>query len=486
MAIWSLTQERIDKLMQQIGDKEAEMDRLIKTSEKELWTADLDAFLNEWETCLADEAKRAKEISRMGRRESKKLRIGGKGGKKRKANDSDSDEDFAYSAPKAAKTMKSKAADIFSNLSTGTAAAKKAAAKPGGLLSSTIEQKLVEQPPAVQQGLIKEDIGSDMDVDIKASEAAAKPQPRARKIVTSVSDDEDEDDAFLAVGFAQKQKEIEERLKAKKNEAAGGRQARAAAKKPVKYAGSSDFESSDADMGFDVGNMVKTFGNAADGPSKSLFLNTASASRPSSSHSVTKPRQSRAFGGSDDEPDATDYQSLIPRGSPAKPAARSAREYIGSDDDDDLLEIPKPKTVLKKTVTSKPQVKPVAKAKKVDLPVEKKPLSPAAKAYAAKQARIAAAASKPAGTMTQTKLATVTKRPAAKKKQQDSDSEDDDKLVNDILTDDDDKEPAPAMERPSRRAAAAKATKYVVDLDDEEEDESSEAQSDDFEEDDSD
>lgn len=81
MAIWSLTQERIDKLKRQKGDKESELDKLIKTSEKQLWTTDLDDFINEWRTTNAEEASRAKERSRMGRRESKKLKIGAKGGK---------------------------------------------------------------------------------------------------------------------------------------------------------------------------------------------------------------------------------------------------------------------------------------------------------------------------------------------------------------------------------------------------------------------
>ncbi len=44
MAIWSLTQERIDKLNRQIGDKESEIDVLIKLSPKDLWITDLDDF----------------------------------------------------------------------------------------------------------------------------------------------------------------------------------------------------------------------------------------------------------------------------------------------------------------------------------------------------------------------------------------------------------------------------------------------------------
>ena len=83
-----MTQERVEKLMRQIGDKEAEIDALIKLTPKDLWNIDLDAFVEEWNVQLTEEADRAKKIQRMGRRASHKLGIGaskgGKGKKKRK------------------------------------------------------------------------------------------------------------------------------------------------------------------------------------------------------------------------------------------------------------------------------------------------------------------------------------------------------------------------------------------------------------------
>ena len=47
MAIWSLTQERVEKLRRQIGDKEEEIDALIKLTPKDIWSVDLDAFVEE-------------------------------------------------------------------------------------------------------------------------------------------------------------------------------------------------------------------------------------------------------------------------------------------------------------------------------------------------------------------------------------------------------------------------------------------------------
>jgi DNA topoisomerase-2 len=95
MAIWSLTQERVDKLLKQIGDKELEIDALIKLSPRDLWIIDLDVFEAEWNIQLEDEQKRAKKISHMGRRTSQKLGLAGSKGaakrKKKRTDDSDSD-----------------------------------------------------------------------------------------------------------------------------------------------------------------------------------------------------------------------------------------------------------------------------------------------------------------------------------------------------------------------------------------------------------
>lgn len=49
MAIWSLTKEKIDRLLQQAGDKEAELLILLEKTPIDLWNKDLDDFLVEWE-----------------------------------------------------------------------------------------------------------------------------------------------------------------------------------------------------------------------------------------------------------------------------------------------------------------------------------------------------------------------------------------------------------------------------------------------------
>ncbi|PGH36410.1 DNA topoisomerase II [[Emmonsia] crescens] len=100
MPLWSLTKERVEKLRRQIGDKETEVDTLIKLSKEDIWKADLDAFLAEWKFQLEDEGRRQTKRAKNARRVSTKLKTAApKGGRKRKAVDED-DSDFGLPKPK--------------------------------------------------------------------------------------------------------------------------------------------------------------------------------------------------------------------------------------------------------------------------------------------------------------------------------------------------------------------------------------------------
>ena len=48
MAIWSLTRERIEKLLQQAEDKEQELMALLELTPISIWNTDLDEFLSRW------------------------------------------------------------------------------------------------------------------------------------------------------------------------------------------------------------------------------------------------------------------------------------------------------------------------------------------------------------------------------------------------------------------------------------------------------
>jgi DNA topoisomerase-2 len=513
MAIWSLTLERVEKLLKQIGDKEAEVDALIKLSPKDLWTKDLDELLEEWHTQLQVEATRAKKSKGKGRRTSQKLGLMGTS-KKRKSDDSDDDDDDDFIVSKKPKTAaKSAAASKTApaakpKVSKGATGlldnflVKPGASKPAGVFPviDGIEQQPIEAPPAVKAGLIApseitkplvkrkmtkiEDSDDEMEIVSKpvakaparrvktaldtddeeeiapvvtaAAKPAAKAAPRKKPVIESDSGDEDVE-MFDAA-----------KMKPAAQPAAASR-GRAAAKKPVKYAADSDEEMSDDDLG-DISKMVKEIPSTA--PGRSLLSN--STHRIGASHGI---KSSQGRKESVEPVDDTDWAELA-KGTPAKPIAQATAAANFSDDDDDanmdddsiLLSTrkPQPLKTISKTAT-KPTASTTAKTKKPAVaPV--KTLSPAAKAYAAKQSK-ATAATKPAA-----------KGPAPRKKTAlDSEDEDED-LANDILSDDDDDEtmasPAVSVARPSRRAAAAKPkAKYVVDDEDEEE-----SEEDDFEE----
>jgi len=492
MAIWSLTQERVEKLLKQIGDKEVEIDALIKLSPKDIWNQDLDDFVTEWHAALDDEKKRAKKIAGLSRRASAKLGIepSKSKGKKRKLDADSDDSDFDMKPKKTSKAQ----------------------AKPNGLMSYfekyTTEEKSVppiveaKSKPTKRVAQPKESAFSidgasdpidedDVMVDAleeqpkakltpepakekapKAKTTAAKPKKAAKPAIPTPSDSiSDEEDVFAAVAKEAKEKPAP----------APARQARAATKKPAKYVLSDDSESDDNgdDLLGDISSMVKPIGN----PTTARPMFSATTARPLSSHnsiskSTSKPKTVVDLSDNDDE---TDYTKLVPQGSPHKPAARTANETVFSEDAERDIDSDEAEFGIASKSSSKPLAKPAAKAKatapaaaqavpkkaaaaavapkekSAPAPKKQTALSPAAKAYAAKQA----------------KAAVVTK-PAPKKQAAESDEESEDEvLANDILSDDEDEtlasEPAvpaaaPAAARAGRpgRAAATKKSKYVI------------------------
>ena len=454
MPLWSLTQERVDKLLRQIGDKEEEIDELIKLSKEEIWNRDLDAFIQEWHDQLKEERDRKRRVNNMGRRASSKLKLGAKAPalvKKRKAlGDDPDDEDFG--APKPKKVVNEAKRPTITVPHKPKAGILNYLHSPKGKTLSKTNRNM-------------DGASSDLEMDVDDEELPAKPAEVKSKAASKELDlSEAEDDS----------------------RAPAPRQARAA-RKPIKYAALSDSDSENGDdlLG-DVSNMVKGIG-AVSGETKSdnRTLFSSSTSRPTSSaglkttSKILKPATNLSA-------DDTDYSKLVPQQSPRRSLLVTAKDTRMSDDDDeeddfDLLSVnkPKPKPAAKPNApSSKPPKAAKAPAKaatkssagtskggrgrrKKDAaregsvqatgPAKSLQLSPAAKAYAAKQAK------------------------ANKKKLEDSD-DDMDAMADDILNSDDsinENSPPPrkAPARPARRAATTKAApRYVIDDDDSDED----------------
>lgn len=482
MAIWSLTQERVEKLLKQIGEKEAEIDTLIKLSPKDIWTVDLDAFVAEWDLQLAEEAKRKKKIAGISRRASQKLGIGatkgGKGKKKRKMDDSNSDDSESDFGP-VKKKAKPKKEGLLSYLQQDTQPVKKPTAAEALKSSSAFATAAAPRQGTLLSHLMKKEATPQTDGASESRPAAADDSTAAakrgrpvgakatKKPIAVIESDDEDSDIFAAVA----------KEPAKKSAASTvtSRAPRGATKQVPKYNLGSDSDSEGDDLLGDVSSMVKTIGGGSNGVP---MFKASTAARPGSNGSarpgsavpgtkVTKKSTVIEF-----DPDETNYEALMPESSPMRPAHNGT--MMSSDDDFDLS--------VKKPVVSKLTAKPAPKLKAAaaKLPPKAKvaaaaptvkkvsPLSPAAKAYAAKHGKGQVAPPKPVA---------KAKKPMTIDSDEDETMEDAEAIANDILSDEDEPTPkasrAPAA-RPGRRAAAQPA-KYVVSDDEAESDEASEA-----------
>lgn len=528
MAIWSLTQERVEKLQDKIGDKELEIDALTKLTPRDLWTRDLDAFVEEWNLQIDEEGKRKKKIASMTRRASQKLGFGaskgGKRKKKRAGDDSDSDEFSDYGPAK--KKAKPKTGGLLSYLKTEPEEAKKTSATTSKAAASSMARQsdllthFKKPTPPVPAEPETMDIDTD-DVKPEPAPAAAtkrgrlagsknvkKPTPpvatesehsdidfddlepepapvaatkrgrtagskTAKKPTPAPVDPDSDSDVFAAVAKEPAKKKPAESIPA-------SRTARGAAKKATNYAVDRDSESDmdNDDDDFDLSMMVKTIGNS--GNDRPLF--NAGTARSS----IARPAGPSKLGGragatkttildDDDSMDVTNYEALVPRSSPEKMASRSI-EPLDTDEEDDLMLSVKKAPPVKSVPKAKTAAKSKAPAASTVVAKKTTALSPAAKAYAARLGKTKDLA--PA-------------KPAAKAKKAitiDSDEDEDitmddaNKLANDILSEEEDDEPIVkpkrAAARPGRRAAA-KPAKYVLSDDDDDSEEPSEASFDD-------
>ncbi|KAH8689414.1 DNA topoisomerase II [Talaromyces proteolyticus] len=431
MPIWSLTQERVEKLLRQIGDKEMEIDDLIKLTKEEIWRRDLDEFINEWRFQLEDEKRRERKVAGMGRRVSAKLPTSKAQTKKRKADDDDD-----YGAPKSKKS----------------AAAKKS--EPKGGLMSFLSKPAPKPTKTAQLDGIDDDDDDDMDLEddfvaeVLPKKSRAAPKAAAKKSSEEAEEIKDED--LVEVPATKTAPQAASKTAAKvatKPET----EARAASKKPAKYAESSDSEDSFGDDFLDVSKMVKGIGDSA---GKSLI---SEFSRPGTSAGL-KPSEKASKINTEFDPDETDYSKLVPQQSPRRSLLVKQKEKAVEDDDNDDGEDEPLKPPVKP--------KPAAKAKSAAASTSK---TTAAKSRGRPKKDDAA----PAAAAKKTKVVSTKAKP---KKRATDDSDDDiDAMANDILDSptgaksEDDEAP---KARPSRRAASTKKNTYIIDDDDSEMDNS--------------
>jgi DNA topoisomerase-2 len=370
-----------------------EVDALIKLSKEDIWTKDLDEFLAEWRFQLEDEDRRQRKVASLGRRASSKLKTAVRGplSKKRKAaGDDPDDSDFA--APK----TKKKAATV------------KHVQPKGGLLDY-----LSKASPKPKQQKYSMGIDGASDSDF---EEEILPQKKSRAMPTKPV----KDTAVDRLGDFDSQHNKPESATQKPAEAADNdgdsdleviskpppRQARAN-RKPIAYASSSESDSDNGeDLLADVSKMVKGIGQTGGDSvleSRTLF---SELSRPGSSAGLKTTSKINKMP-TDFDADETDYSKLVPQQSPRRSLQVKPKDTKLSDDDVPSFKpaISKPPASKAKApapkATAKPGRKPSKAASNASQTKEKKTTvkessatvknlkpSPAAKAYASKQAKV--------------------------------------------------------------------------------------------------
>lgn len=280
MPIWSLTAERLEKLMAAIEKKKAEHDDLLALSEKDLWCRDLDEFSAEWDAQIALDAELKTNIRRLGRRASKKIGAG-PSGRGRKAKDDD-DYDPGKKSRGRPKAAAAKAAPVKVETKSAQRFAEMFSAKP------KVKKEASADPMEVEDNFSDDDYAA-----LSRSKPAAKAGPSSPEAPDT------------------------------------GRVRRVAASR-AKAIIDDDSESDDDQMLGDVGALVKGIGKSAGDSDRGRFSLHA-MSRPDSSQgngSITglpkpKVKSAKAFDFDDDSPDDTNYEMLA-KSSPHKTATATA------------------------------------------------------------------------------------------------------------------------------------------------------------------
>ncbi|KAK0627519.1 DNA topoisomerase [Immersiella caudata] len=430
MPIWSLTLERLERLKNQIAAKKAEYDNLDALSEKDLWCKDLDAFAEEWEIQLKLDDEIQTGIKRMGRRASQK--IGAGRGRKAKAADDDYNP-----AKKAARQPKAIKPEVKTELKSQQRFLEKfqATAKPKPLTSTLGGDGAIDDFSDDDFALlgkkttVKQEVKEESEPPASTSEAAGGRAKRA--VVTKsryvVDDDSDADsDDFMELGKPSAAPKASESASASASEAASKPAKRTAAANPKSlYVDDLESESDASNMLGDVGAMVKGIGGAASGSGNNGRLSLFAMSRPEAGD-VPLPRLKNKASKANldfDSHDDTNYEALamssprksvkadeideflsdddLPVVSKAPPAARATSQTAASKGKAPLSVVPAPAKKRGRPAGSKNKGKdddeaPKAATKKVTAKAPAKAaaakpkpvhLSPAAKAYAAKQAK---------------------------------------------------------------------------------------------------
>ncbi|KIY62781.1 type II DNA topoisomerase [Cylindrobasidium torrendii FP15055 ss-10] len=355
MPIWNLTREKIDKLLQQAGDKEAELMTLLKLTPKDIWNTDLDRFIELWDESLILWENETKN-------EGKKN--GKKGGKKKQGllktrksignvRGDDSDGDFKPIKP-VRKAPQSKAAGAK------TLGVKRAvkdededdAPKP----AAATKRKASGKKPVKDESDDEDFEMKDVDpAPAPVKKAPARKAAAAKKIDIDLSDDEDAKPVKPPTKAAAKKKAPETididsdyddppSKGSKASKASTTKRAAATKKKIVDSDSDDDIVLPDVKGKGKAKAAPKRKSPDPDGEDESdMPLPKKKKSAPAGQAAVTDFFGKSAGSSSDTKKATKVIEKMKPASPPKKKAApASKKKVVVSDDDDSMDEIPKP------------------------------------------------------------------------------------------------------------------------------------------------
>ncbi|KAN0138695.1 type II DNA topoisomerase [Lactarius tabidus] len=201
MPIWSLTREKIEKLLQQAADKEKELLALLELTPIKIWNTDLDNFLAEWDkACQEWEDKgvvdsSGKKVKRKQATLKTRKSIGGGSGKRGRGDDSGADDDFMPTKKAAAAAAKAPRKPPTAAPAAGTSRARPKA--PIKTSASDDDDDDDEPLPVAKNRGVKatkpaKKAESDSDVEMVKDLPPKKKAPARLK-----SEDDDDDDEII-------------------------------------------------------------------------------------------------------------------------------------------------------------------------------------------------------------------------------------------------------------------------------------------------
>lgn len=361
MAIWSLTQERVDQLLRQIGTCEEEIDVLTRKSPSDIWDEDLNIVQEQWKKVVEDgeDTLRRAAKSKKIRRASQKLGIGAGKGNKRKADDSD---DYSEQESKRAKKKVPTTKTAVSKPAKASTAAQKS-------MSSWLEKDDKPRNQGTYEGLYSD--GKPVpNLSTASTKAAARTSAKtattvSKQVKKEVVRDEDGADSDFDM------------MAVKPSTSGNARVGRAATQKTKTYALNDDDGSDFDDKLDDIGSLVK-------GSSDRMSIEPLFSSKPAPARAPPRSAVANTLPPTMDTDDDDDWEKLA--ASSTKATKTPVADLVMLDDEDESIDMMATKASSKAKAPAKGHG--VSKTKAA---VPAKPLSPAAKVYAAKQAKARAA-----------------------------------------------------------------------------------------------